>query len=79
MTARQGVDRQKKGTTVFYCDTPLCGASLVEHHGTSYDEARMARVRAEEAGWYFRQGTFCPECAAPMRYTLGPEGLEDLP
>jgi predicted RNA-binding Zn-ribbon protein involved in translation (DUF1610 family) len=71
---------KKKGSTLFRCDTPMCGEWHIEHHGSSWDEVRMATPRATDAGWYVstrsgRLEAFCPACAAPIGYKLGPDGL----
>jgi hypothetical protein len=71
---------KQRGTTIFRCDTPHCSEWHVEYHGASWDEVRMASTKATEAGWHIskRRGrleALCPECAVPVGYTLGPEGL----
>jgi hypothetical protein len=71
---------KENGATIFRCDTPYCRKWHVERHGMSWDEIRMASTRATEAGWriskqHGRLEVLCPDCAEPMRYTPGPEGL----
>jgi hypothetical protein len=45
--------KNRYGMTDFQCE--ICGAEFIEETGTTYDEARLAAVRAGEFGWYISQ------------------------
>ncbi len=66
------------GMTHFHCE--VCAAEFIEETGDSYDEARLAAIRAKEFGWRLsnRRGRWqalCPECASFTGYAMGPEAL----
>ena len=70
--------KNKYGMTDFHCE--VCGAEFIEETGNSYDEAKLAAVRAKEFGWRLakRRGRWealCPECASFTGYAMGPEAL----
>jgi hypothetical protein len=61
-----------KGSTDFICD--ICGNFRVEEHGATWDEIRMASVRAKQEGWRLgkergRLQAFCPACSADTGYS----------
>lgn len=70
--------KNQYGMTDLQCE--ICGHHFVDETGNSYDEARLATVRARELGWTLtkRRGKWqalCPECTSATGYSLGPEAL----